>query len=318
MGNITINLRSRVALCALAVMLVGGCEREDWKPDVLAKHSVGHDETVLRLGRETYSAYCVGCHGENGDGNGPAARFLDPRPRDFTSGIIKFAAVEAGQLPHDADLYRAIKVGLNGTSMSGWEFMADRKIEAVSQYIKTFAAEAYASDEPHAAIAPTLDPWLDGDPEEAIETGGAIYHALARCSNCHPAYATKREIYDASKEMFGYGIASFRENFYEGVSTESDWGDEILAPDFLSATLKNGTDPDALYRVIVSGVGGTAMPTWRGALPEEQLWALVHYVKHLADMRGTPAADALRKRLAAQPANFVPPVEKPEDAEEQG
>jgi hypothetical protein len=118
--------------------------------------------------------------------------------------------------------------------------------------------------------------------------------------------------------MFGYGIASFRENFYEGVSTESDWDEEIFAPDFLAATLKNGTDPDALYRVIVSGVGGTAMPTWRGALPEEQLWALVHYVKSLAEMRGTPAADALRKRLAAQPAKFVPPAEKPEDSEEQG
>ena len=128
MDKITIDRWSRVALCALVVTLAGACEREDWKPDVLASRSVGHDETVLRLGRETYSTYCVGCHGENGDGNGPAARFLDPRPRDLRAGIIKFAAVEAGQLPHDADLYRVVKAGLNGTSMSGWEFMADRKI----------------------------------------------------------------------------------------------------------------------------------------------------------------------------------------------
>ncbi len=48
------------------------------------------------------------------------------------------------------------------------------------------------------------------------------------------------------------------------------------------------------------------MPTWRGALPEEQLWAMVHYIKSLADLKGSEAAAALRKTLADQP-EFSPP-----------
>ena len=33
-----------------------------------------------------------------------------------------------------------------------------------------------------------------------------------------------------------------------------------------------------LYRTITAGIGGAAMPTWKEALPEEDLWALAYYV----------------------------------------
>jgi mono/diheme cytochrome c family protein len=289
------------------VVVVAGCEREDWKPDTLAYDSIASDEAELTHGRQTYKTYCVGCHGEAGDGHGPAARFLDPKPRDFRSGVIKFAAVEAGQLPYDEDLVRAIRRGLHGTSMQAWRFLPDRSVAAVVRYLKSFAAEAYAEDEPHARIVPDVDPWVDSDPGEAIEEGAAVYHALALCNNCHPSYLTKQEIYDLSKEKYEYGVTSFREDMYEGIETYTDWDDELRAPDFLKEVTKNGTDPEDLYRVIVSGVGGTAMPTWRGALPEEQLWALVHFVKSIADKRGTPEGAALLRKLEGQ-ASFVPPT----------
>jgi mono/diheme cytochrome c family protein len=305
-----------VASLALMVLVVAGCEREKWKPDTLAYDSIALDEAELGHGRETYKTYCVGCHGEAGDGQGPAARFLNPRPRDFRSGIIKFAAVEAGQLPYDQDLVRVIRAGLHGTSMPAWRFLPERSVNSVVGYVKSFAAEAYAADEPHARIVPDVDPWVDSNEQDAIEEGAAVFHALALCNNCHPSYLTKQEIYDLSKEKYGYGVTSFRENMYEGVVTETDWGDELRAPDFLTTTLKNGTAPADLYRVIVSGVGGTAMPTWRGALPEEQLWALVHFVKSIADKRGTPEAAALQRKLANQPP-FVPPAAPTDDEEEE-
>ncbi len=301
--------RSRIIVTTLLCVALGfsaGCEREDWGPETLGRTPKGREQVVLNHGREAYKTYCIGCHGEAGDGAGPAARFLNPKPRDFRSGIIKFAAVESGELPHDADLERVIRSGLHGTAMSQWRFMPKNTVEAVVQYIKTFAAEAYQRDEPHAAIVPTLDPWIDGDMDEAREAGAAVYHALARCNNCHPSYMTRRQIYDLSKQKFGYGLGTFREDMYEGRVTESDWGQEIQAPDFLAATLRSGADVGSLYRVIVSGVGGTAMPTWRGALPEEQLWAMVHYIKSLVDLKGSPAAATLRKSLADQPA-FSPP-----------
>ena len=34
--------------------------------------------------KTTYRRYCVGCHGELGDGEGENAQWIDPKPRNFT------------------------------------------------------------------------------------------------------------------------------------------------------------------------------------------------------------------------------------------
>src|SRR5271157_4380227 len=44
--------------------------------------------TVLD-GPQLFGRYCAACHGENGDGNGPAARFLYPKPRNFREGQFR-------------------------------------------------------------------------------------------------------------------------------------------------------------------------------------------------------------------------------------
>jgi hypothetical protein len=41
-------------------------------------------------GESLYAARCQQCHGEEGDGLGPAAERLNPPPRDFTFGFYKF------------------------------------------------------------------------------------------------------------------------------------------------------------------------------------------------------------------------------------
>ncbi|TMB05767.1 MAG: cytochrome c, partial [Deltaproteobacteria bacterium] len=85
---------------------------------------------------------------------------------------------------------------------------------------------------------------------------------------------------------------------------------KLLPPDFTRTELRS-VRPDHqledLYRVIVSGVGGTAMPTWKGALPEEDLWALVHFVDSLVKMKGTDAPRRLRAEWQAEDATWSPP-----------
>ena len=41
------------------------------------------------LGREVYDRWCAACHGVDGDGNGPGAGYMLPRPRDFTTGLYQ-------------------------------------------------------------------------------------------------------------------------------------------------------------------------------------------------------------------------------------
>src|SRR5439155_17092311 len=76
-------------------------------------------EELLTLGQSVYERRCIGCHGAKGDGNGPSAVFLNPRPRDFTRGIFKFRSTpDKDTLPTDVDLYLTVTDGLWGDRKS--------------------------------------------------------------------------------------------------------------------------------------------------------------------------------------------------------
>ena len=80
---------------------------------VLAIASMAHaQEADLALGRALYEAQdgCALCHGDLGQGDGPAAPFLFPAPRDFTTGIFKVHSTPF--LPTDDDLLRTIGEGM--------------------------------------------------------------------------------------------------------------------------------------------------------------------------------------------------------------
>src|SRR5438094_594083 len=68
-------------------------------------------------GKAVYVKWCAGCHGETGAGDGPAAAYMLPRPRNFTGAVYKIRTTASGQLPTDADLLRAIDEGLPGSAM---------------------------------------------------------------------------------------------------------------------------------------------------------------------------------------------------------
>ncbi|MFQ5401307.1 MAG: c-type cytochrome [Anaerolineae bacterium] len=46
------------------------------------------DEAALATGQEIYATNCVPCHGETGEGDGPAAVGLDPKPADLADGMM--------------------------------------------------------------------------------------------------------------------------------------------------------------------------------------------------------------------------------------
>ncbi len=263
---------------------------------------------VLSAGERAYTLYCRACHGDKGDGKGPAARGLRPPPRDFTIGMFKFAAVPGGALPNDEDLERIVRGGLHGTAMLAWDGIPDDELRDVLQYVKTFSPR-WKEEEPGERIVPSPDAWK-GREADGVARGKKLYHGLAQCLGCHPAFASKRFISQASKELTGNAVTDFREDMYGSMLTESDYGVKILPPDFTRSELRS-IRPDHrredLYRVIAAGVGGTAMPTWQGSLPEEDLWALVHYVDSLVALRGTDGGRRLLEQNLAADARWTPP-----------
>jgi mono/diheme cytochrome c family protein len=97
----------------------------------------------------------------------------------------------------------------------------------------------------------------------------------------------------------------------------------ILPPDFTRQPLRSGDALEDLWRTIASGVGGTAMPSWKATAPytdpttgehwdgDKDIWALSHYVKSLVELRGMPGADQLADKFKNQPAWTPPPAPAP-------
>lgn len=221
---------------------------------------------VLRRGFVTYQRHCAGCHGVAGDGRGPSGVGLSPPPRDFTRGAFKFAAVPAGALPRDEDLARTIRRGLAGTAMPAWP-LGDRELDALVQYLKTFSPRWRREPPPSASdVAAGPDPWRDRA-DDAVREGERLYHQVALCAACHPAYAAPAP----RRPDPAAPVAQY----------EPAYGTWVLPPDFRRHPLRAGRAVDDLHRAIAFGVGGTPMPTWHGALPDASLWALAYYVRSL-------------------------------------
>jgi mono/diheme cytochrome c family protein len=303
---------------ALGVGLLG-CRSQPRFREAMKLGGVMVPAATLNEGHDAYLHYCYACHGEKGDGRGPSAAAMRPPPRDFTSGVFKFAGVAAGELPNDEDLVALVRNGLAGTPMLAWD-IADNERRAIVQYIKTFSP-VWATQGPGDPVKPDgADPWI-GREAEALAVGEKIYHlagvemdpktnqpktVLAGCNACHPSYLTSKELTDLSARVLQKPI-EVRESPNRPAFKPSESikvGDTMigfLPTDFLFHPIKNGASPEALFRTIAAGIGGTAMPTWKGSVKDDDLWAVVHYVRHLLAMRDTPAATELRSKLAAGP-----------------
>lgn len=49
--------------------------------------------------------------------------------------------------------------------------------------------------------------------------------------------------------------------------------------DFTTGYFRHGGEPKEIFRTISEGSDGTAMPPWKDALTDDDIWTLVHYVK---------------------------------------
>ena len=337
------------ALGAVGLAALGGCGEKKFQGAMILGGAKVSSEK-LEHGQEVFTHFCRPCHGDNGDGRGISAGALRPPPRDFRAGIFKFGSVTGG-LPSDDDFRRIIRYGLKGTAMLPWD-LEEHDLDAVIQYIKTFSPRWQpAQIDPKTKkpgpgfkqgdrVAPSKpDPWIDASREaEGIERGRYLYHQKAQCGSCHPNYATRAELSTYAVTATGTGLTDFRDDMYGSVLKESQYklnaendGSggyfvKLLPPDFtrvdvrsIRSSLGKVTALEDLYRVIAGGITGTPMPAWKGTQfeanhdPDDDLWAIAHYVNALIEMKGKPAALELQMKLANQPA-FVPPPPAPEPA----
>jgi Cytochrome C oxidase, cbb3-type, subunit III len=327
----------------LVTLTFSGCSGGESDPDLSRPSEFGFqtslNTTLVEEGRNAYQTYCIGCHGETGDGNGVAARFLRPRPRNFQVAKFRFSSTRSGRLPSDEDLRRTIMEGLKGSAMPGWDMIPARTVNALIAYIKTFSPR-WKEKQPATAIPIVDDPYRSKeDKSEAIARGRAIYHGFATCWTCHPSYASESEINAYLVMMDKPASAGFRPNLMEADAKPNQEGEVIYPPDFHRDFVRAGGSVDDLYRSIAAGISGTAMPTWVDSMVSHRtsdpsqvvtntadLWAIAYYVQSLIlerPARLEPKTLAVRERThriyaegeAFEPVHDVEPMTTDEDFE---
>jgi hypothetical protein len=181
--------------------------------------------------------------------------------------------------------------------MLPWNDVPERDLLDIIQYLKTLSPK-WAEKTPGEPIVPGPDPWGDTRRAEAVTRGMKVYHGLAQCLSCHPAYESNETIQAASMEL-SRREATLRDDPYHAEQKDSDYGTSLMPPDFTRDHVRSGEELTDIYRTIASGIGGTAMPTWKGALPDDDIWAMSYYVRSLIDLKGTREADNRRDKLVA-------------------
>ncbi|MDP7652799.1 MAG: c-type cytochrome [Rhodospirillales bacterium] len=251
-------------------------------------------EELLEQGQAIYFKRCSFCHGLLGDGEGPAAKYLDPRPRDFTLGTFKFRTTQSGELPTNEDLFRTVSRGLPSTGMQAFDNdlikngLSEDDRWRVIAYIKTFAQEFDDPDFDPVKTGKVIALPANRAPfnAETIAKGKLVFEK-AKCWSCH------------GKLGRGDGNKEFRKD---------DWGFPIRIRNVTHPwKIKAGTEVEDIYMRFTSGISGTPMPSFVKTLNEEDRWNLANYIKSLQHKRTSHQA------LKAKPVEGALP-EGPDDA----
>ncbi|WP_447969396.1 cytochrome c [Nitrospira sp. M1] len=213
--------------------------------------------TLLAQGKRIYVTHCTRCHGDQGDGTGELSSSLNPRPADFTAGIFKFRSTPTGQLPTSDDLFRTISVGVAGTSMSDYSELTVSDRRAVVEYVMNFSPRFREESKGTTILAPPIRPVTS----EAVNRGQVLYTQMF-CDACHGPYAR------------GDGALA--------QSLSDSNGRKIQPADLTRTRLKSGKGPTAIYRVLMTGLDGTPMPSYGDSLTQDEAWDLALYVSSLS------------------------------------
>jgi cytochrome c oxidase cbb3-type subunit I/II len=251
-----------------------GMNRGKWRDLFEPQKLEVMDATVPRssewiaYGKEVYQRRCLGCHGESGDGNGPAATFMyKQRPRNFTAAVFKFRLTKE-PLPTDGDLLRTITRGVRGTAMPAWHELQLIDRLAVIQYIKyELAIDRSDPAKPYAFFKeePPGPPLYIGRPpvpSEQMLTRAKDVWQNAKCWECHG--------------QTGKGDGE------KAPGLKDDLGFPSKPADLTAGQFKSGSTVEDIFRTMTTGLSGTPMPSYRDSLSEEDRWALSYYVLALS------------------------------------
>ncbi|MBI4615347.1 MAG: c-type cytochrome [Planctomycetes bacterium] len=261
-----------IAVLAGAVALAGllfawrSCEPEDQqRNDSQPVDPIPSQEDLSLLGADLFQRECAPCHGEAGRGDGPAARYLDPRPRNFTRRRFKIVSTRSGSLPTDRDLLETLRRGLPGSAMPAFVYLSDREREALVLHVKSLAVFEVDGETVRPFETWDRTPFeVSQEPprtEQSIARGKEVYEKV-ECAKCH------------GDRGLGDGPSA--------ATLVDEEEHAIRAANLTLGVYKGGDESRDLYLRLMCGMPGSPMPSFQATFEkEEDCWALVHYMQSL-------------------------------------
>jgi mono/diheme cytochrome c family protein len=102
---------------------------------------------LLARGEVLFKQNCTSCHGESGQGNGPAAGTLNPKPRNFTQP----ADWKRGF--HVTDIFTTISTGVKGTGMAAFDFIMPADRMALAHLVRSLGGFDHGAEDAKALEA---------------------------------------------------------------------------------------------------------------------------------------------------------------------
>lgn len=253
---------------------------------------------ALAKGKDLYTNYCGQCHGDKGEGDGPAARFLFPKPRNFTENLFRIVSTD-NRVPTDQDLMQVITNGMPGSAMFPFGNLSEGDRKELVAYVRHLTRNAYedryrkqVAEEKqqldledmaqtlnavllpgHAVPIPADLPQKSG---ESVTRGAAIYKTT--CAPCHG--------------LTGKG---------DGVQDQKNADGTPTRPrDFTRGIFKGGRDFAQLFHRVWIGMPGSPMPASNSDLKPNQVADVLQYVLSLSSEAAQSKVEHRRSMVVAK------------------
>ncbi|HJT78131.1 MAG TPA: c-type cytochrome [Gemmataceae bacterium] len=276
---------------------------------VEAAQTLRLDPQTLAEGSQLYRRHCLHCHGITGNGQGPTGPWINPHPRDYRLGKFKFTSSgqSAGtRKPLRADLVRTISHGLEGTAMPAFgNFASDQGANSQAGILPPDEIDKLASYVTHLSLRgqvefQVMQDWLNGGNLDGENTADYAKERLADLigqwaaaeKNVIKPGPAKELTGDQMQQSIARGYDLFIRGSAQCISCHADfgrqnnykfddWGTLDRPMDLTAGVYRGGRRPIDIYWRIHSGIGGTGMSAFGGALQPDQIWDVVNFVRAL-------------------------------------
>ncbi len=289
--SIVLLLLGAVAVLALPVAAgaqITSVQQHEWLNSAAATSHIGNITGNAQAGAAPYRRYCVVCHGQLGDGNGETAQWLDPvtlpgigfKPRDFTLGVFKCRSTPTGTLPTDEDLFDTIARGMDRSAMPPWNTLTKQERADLVAWIKHFSPR-WQKEKAGTPIQIPAEPQVTPD---RIKNGEQVFGKV-QCWKCHGV------------QGMGNGPSAS--------TLTDDLGRPIVPYNFTESTRpKCGSTDQDIYRIFMTGLDGTPMPSFSDNIKPDEAWDLVFYLRTLQPKNPYNAKEReMAKQLGLKPVD---------------